>query len=103
MSDRVSPENDQTRQRHLLTAGLHTYVVPVSPKMLLETLCVVEFALNELERQRPGYNAGGRIESHLERVRALMSECDRKRPTGTGGKHDSLHTDECGCTPERSR
>lgn len=101
---RAEGQTESARRRlHLLTTDLHTYVVPVSPKMLLETLCVVEFALNELERQRPGYNAGGRIERHLERVRALMSECQRKRPTGVGGKHDSLHTDECGCTPERSR
>lgn len=100
-AERVA-ESD-ARRLHLLRTDLHTYVVPVSPKMLLETLCVVEFALNELERQRPGYNAGGRIESHQERVRALMAECQRKRPTGVGGKHDDLHTDECGCTPERSR
>lgn len=91
------------RVLHYLRADLHTYAVPVSPKMLLETLCVVEFALNELERQKPGYNAGGTIDSHLERVRALMAECQRKRPTGRGGKHDDLHTDECGCTSERSR
>lgn len=98
-----SAEKDAGRAVHYLTADLHTYAVPVSPKMLLETLCVAEFALNELERQKPGYNAGGTIASHQERVRALMDECQRKRPTGTGGKHDSLHTDECGCTPERSR
>jgi hypothetical protein len=97
-------EAEQDRRRlHLLTTDLHTYAVPVSPKMLLETLCVVEWALQEVERQRPGYNAGGTIDSHLERVRALMAECQRKRPTGVGGKHDSIHTDECGCTPERSR
>ena len=98
--DEMVPDH---RLLHLLTTDLHTYVVPVSPKMLLETLCVVEFALNELERQWPGYNAGGRVEAHLERVRALMAECQRKRPTGVGGKHDDLHTDECGCTSERSR
>jgi hypothetical protein len=91
------------RTLHYLRADLHTYAVPVSPKMLLETLCVVEWALQEVERQRPGYNAGGTIGSHLERVRALMAECQRKRPTGVGGKHDDLHTDECGCTPERTR
>lgn len=96
MADEQKAESAR-RRLHLLTTDLHTYVVPVSPKMLLETLCVVEFALNELERQRPGYNAGGRIESHLERVRALMDECSRKRPTSPDGKHDSRHTTECGC------
>lgn len=85
------------RQRHYLTADLHTYVVPVSPKSLLETLCVVEFALQEMGRQRPGYNAGGTVESHLERVRVLMDESKRKRPTGPDGKHGNRHTRECGC------
>lgn len=99
----VGPVTDQDRRQHLLTAPLHTYAVPVSPKMLLETLCVTQHALHQLEQARPGYNAGGTIETHLERVQALMDECDRKRPTGRGGKHDDLHTDECGCTPERSR
>ncbi|KQP83760.1 hypothetical protein [Aeromicrobium sp. Leaf291] len=99
----MSTTTDIPRNARHLLADLHTYAVPVSPKMLLETLCVAEFALRELERNRPGYNAGGSIESHLTRVRHLMDECQRKRPTGRGGKHDSLHTDECGCTSERSR
>lgn len=85
------------RDEHYLRADLHTYVVPVSPKSLRETMCVVEFALAELRRQRPGYNAGGSVESHTERVRQIIAECDRKRPTGRGGKHGDLHTDECGC------
>lgn len=85
------------RVRHYLRSEIHTYAVPVSPKSLLETLCVVEFALNELGRQKPGYNAGGTIESHLERVRELMAECKRKRPTGPDGKHGNRHTPECGC------
>ncbi len=93
----MTATTDTIRLEHGLRAELHTYVVPVSPKMLLETLCVAEHALNELEKARPGYNAGGRIESHLERVRHLMDECQRKRPTGRGGKHGDLHTDECGC------
>lgn len=92
----------QASARDLL-ADLHTYAVPVSPKMLLETLNVAEFALRDLERHRPGYNAGGSIKTHLARVRHLMDECNRKRPTGRGGKHDSLHTDECGCTSEQPR
>jgi hypothetical protein len=88
---------------HDLTRDLSTYVIPVSPKMLRETLCVAEHALAELDRQRPGYNAGGTIDVHQRRIRHLLDECDRKRPTGSGGKHDSLHTAECGCTPERTR
>jgi hypothetical protein len=92
----------QSAENAHLLADLHTYAVPVSPKMLLETLCVVEWALQEVERQRPGYNAGGTIDTHLERVRALMDECNRKRPTGVGGKHGDLHTPECGCDARRS-
>jgi hypothetical protein len=90
-------ESTEARKRHYLAADLHTYVVPVSPKMLLETLCVVEHAMHQPERERPGYNAGGSIASHLERIRQLMDECERKRPTGSDGKHGNLHTPECGC------
>ncbi len=89
--------NEQARARHWLGAPLHTYVVPLSPKTLKETLCVVQAALHALERERPGYNAGGDIESHLERVQLLIDECSRKRPTGPDGKHNDLHTPECGC------
>lgn len=88
---------EDARTKHYLRSELHSYALPVSPKSLRETMCVVEFALAELERSQPGYNAGGSIASHLERVREVVAECDRKRPTGTGGKHDNLHTDECGC------
>lgn len=94
---------NDARVRHYLTAPLHTYAVPVSPKMLLETLCVVEHAMHELERQRPDYNAGGTIASHLERIRQLMDECSRKRPIGPDGKHGRLHTPECGCTDNPTR
>jgi hypothetical protein len=85
------------RVEHDLRADLHTYVIPVSPKMLRETLCVVQSGLHALERERPGINAGGTIKVHLARVQHLLDECDRKRPTGPDGKHDSRHTPECGC------
>lgn len=93
----MKPQEQQLA--HDLRAPLHTYVVPVSPKMLLETLCVVQSALHALDRERPGFNAGGTLDTHLARVQHLITECERKRPTGTGGKHGSLHTDECGCQP----
>lgn len=89
--------HDAGRRKHWLRSDLHTYVLPVPPKTLRETLCVVEAALSALERERPNYNAGGTIDSHRERVALLIDECDRKRPTGTDGKHGSLHTNECGC------
>lgn len=82
---------------HYLISKLHTYAIPVTPKSLRETLCVAEFALQELHQQRPDFNAGGDIESHLTKVRELITECDRKRPTGPDGKHGNLHTPECGC------
>jgi hypothetical protein len=82
---------------HYLKSKLHSYVIPVTPKSLKETLCVVELSLNELDRLNPGYSAGGTVASHLTKVRELMAECDRKRPTGSDGKHGDLHTTECGC------
>lgn len=85
------------RPPHHELADLHAYVIPVTPKMLKETLCVVEHAMRELERQRPDYNAGGTIDTHLARIRLLLDECSRKRPTRTDGKHGNLHTPECGC------
>lgn len=85
------------REVHYLRADLHTYALPLSPKTLRETMCVVESALSALERERPGFNAGGTIASHRERVAQIIRECNRKRPTGSDGKHGNLHTDECGC------
>lgn len=76
---------------------LHAYVVPISPKMLKETLAVVESALSELEKARPGYNAGGPIVLHKERIAVLIEECTRMRPVGPDGKHGDRHTPECGC------
>lgn len=101
MGDMTEPAarapHSTTSSPHYLGAALHSYVVPVTPKSLRETLCVTEHALNELERLHPGYDAGGPIASHLAKVRELLAECDRKRPIGTDGKHRNLHTPECGC------
>lgn len=85
------------RPAHHELADLHAYIVPISPKMLLETLCVVQSGLYALERERPGYNAGGTIVTHMARIQHLIDECSRKRPTGPDGKHDDRHTSECGC------
>lgn len=89
--------NAQTRPPRAALADMHAYVVPISPKTLRETLCVAQAALNELERQRPGYNAGGTIASHCDRLGVLIEEIDRMRPLGPGGKHDDRHTPVCGC------
>ncbi|GAW54717.1 hypothetical protein [Nocardioides sp. PD653] len=94
----MTQQTPEQRQAHWLRAPIHTYALPLPPKTLLETLCVVESALHALERERPGFNAGGTIESHLERIRLVMDECERMRPTGPDGKHGDRHTPECGCT-----
>lgn len=96
-ANEVGGEVGNARARWWLAADLHTYVLPLTPKTLMETMCVVESALHALERERPGFNAGGSIQSHLERIRLVMDECERKRPTGSNGKHGNLHTPECGC------
>ena len=85
------------RAEHYLRSTIHTYAVPVSPKSLRETMCVAQFALAQLRRQLPDYNAGGSIDLHLEKINQLIDECDRKRPLGPDGKHDRRHTGECGC------
>lgn len=87
----------ESKNQHYRLHDLHAYVVPISPKMLKETLSVVQSALNELERARPGYNAGGPVPLHQERIQVLIDECSRMRPTGPDGKHGNLHTPECGC------
>ena len=69
------------------------YAVPDSPKMLRETLCVAQARIGNGPPDP-------RNREHIERLERLIAECDRKRPLHHG-KHDSLHTDECGC-PGRS-
>lgn len=88
------------RPPHHELADVHAYVVPITPKMLGETLAVTEYALQELGRQRPGYNAGGTVDTHLARLRLLMDECKRMRPTGPDGKHGNRHTPVCGCADD---
>lgn len=69
----------------------HTYTVTDGPKMLRETLCIAQAAINA----RPFDEH--RKASDLARIGRLIAECDRKRPTGPDGKHDDRHTPECGC------
>lgn len=95
----TDPRHDAHRREHWLRAEVHTYAVPLTPKTLRETLAVAEAGLHALGRERPGYQAGGTIASHLERIALLIEECERKRPTGNDGKHGDRHTPECGCRP----
>ncbi len=78
-------------------SDLHCYIVAISPKMLKETLSVVEHAMQKLARDRPGYNAGGDISTHLSRIGLLLDEYNKMRPTGRDGRHGDRHTSVCGC------
>lgn len=60
-------------------------------KMLRETLCMAQAALRS---SSPG---DAQIEDHVERLSALIRECDRHRPLGSDGKHGDRHTETCGC------
>jgi hypothetical protein len=68
------------------------YVVPDSPKMLRETLCVAQTEIGaspwaELDLKQ----------EHIARLQRLVDECDRHRPLGPDGKHGDRHTPTCGC------
>lgn len=69
----------------------HTYAIPDGPKMLRETLCIAQSAV----QRRP--HDDGRKQEHAARIGRLIDECDRKRPLGNDGKHGDRHTTECGC------
>jgi hypothetical protein len=88
---------DQPRPARHELSDLHAYIVPISPKVLRETLGVVGAALTVLEEQHPRFNAGGSIATHRERLALLDAEAHRMRPTGPDGKHGDRHTPECGC------
>lgn len=67
-----------------------TYTVAVDPKMLRETLLSASYTMRNFSR-------AGNKESHLDHLKRLIDECDRKRPLGPDGKHGKRHTEECGC------
>jgi len=60
-------------------------------KMIRETLCCAQAALNYL----PPY--GARLHEHSDRIQRLIDEIDRQRPLVVDGKHGNLHTPTCGC------
>lgn len=72
-------------------ADLFAYIVPDTPKMLRETLCVAQSRIGNSPYDED------RKREHMDRLGRLIDECDRMRPLGRGGKHDDLHTPECGC------
>ena len=72
-------------------ADLFSFIVPDSPKMLKETLCVAQSAIGNSP------HPDSRRQEHMDRLQRLIDECTRKRPVGPDGKHGSRHTSECGC------
>lgn len=66
-------------------------VVPDSPKMIRETLCVSQACIGNSP-----FDASRR-DGHLSRLGRLIAECDRHRPLGPDGKHGDRHTATCGC------
>lgn len=67
---------------------MSTLEVEDSLKMLRETLCLAQSALNyALPHQ----------DQHAARLGRLINDIDRQRPLGNDGKHGNLHTDTCGC------
>ena len=68
-----------------------TPTVPDSIKMLRETFCVAQAAINatvpDIDRRA----------EHVDRLQRLIDDCDRQRPLGPDGKHDDRHTPTCGC------
>lgn len=68
-----------------------TLHVQSDPKMLRETLCLAQAALNVWPSDE------GRRPSHIARLQRLIDECDRHRPLGPDGKHGHRHTLICGC------
>lgn len=81
-------------QRRIAQAGPHprgtVLTIPDTPKMLRETLCFAQSAI-ELHPDQ------SRTAAHVARLGRLISECDRHRPLGANGKHGNLHTPTCGC------
>lgn len=67
------------------------YIVPDSPKMLRETLCVAQSRIGNSSLDE------GRKRAHIDRLQRLIDECDRHRPLSSDGKHGDLHTSTCGC------
>lgn len=76
-------------------ADLHSYIVPDTPKMLRETLCVAQARIGNSPYDE------SRKQEHINRLQRLIDECDRHRPLGPDGKHGDLHTATCGCGEQR--
>lgn len=58
-------------------------------KMLRETFCLAQTALNEMWSDKASI--------HINRLQMLIDELDNYRPLGADGKHGNLHTPKCGC------
>lgn len=72
-------------------ADLFSYILPDTPKMLKETLCVAQQAYGQYRSDN------SRWQEHMDRLQRMIDECDRMRPVGPDGKHNDRHTPNCGC------
>ena len=77
-----------------MSSDLHLSDPRDTLKMIRETLCVAQTALQYLPYEDP------REESHRDRIGRIVAEIDRQRPLGSDGKHGDLHTPSCGCEEE---
>lgn len=59
-------------------------------KGLRETLCRAQAYVQKSMPERTW-------RAHVERLQALIDECDVHRPLGPDGVHGDLHTETCGC------
>ena len=84
-------EGATIRPLRVLADDEYAYVIPDSPKMLCETLCVAQARIGNSSYDE------GRKREHIDRLQRLIDECDRHRPVGTDGKHGDRHTSTCWC------
>lgn len=71
----------------------------MSPKMLRETLCTAQSALNLMAGQAEHPNTVERLRGHARTLGVLIAEIDVIRPLGSDGKHGDGErcTGRCGC------
>ena len=78
-----------------MTTEPATLTVDDTIKMLRETFCVAATAIGMFY----GPLGDTRTQEHIDRLQALIADCDRQRPLGPDGKHGDgpRCTPTCGC------
>ena len=87
---------DNHRKAHWDSMELNTYNSPVPPKTMAEFLRTLQHTITRYA-ESVSHEQVPSVSTQLEIVELLLAECERKRPTGAGGKHGNLHTFDCGC------